>query len=123
MNEWLRVNKYELSVSEQMGLGDRQLVLVECGRKRKNVEEGNGRKKGERHDKGVSVGVQTVDKACSADDFEGVNETYSICRFELTGKNSILRLDSSNDDDDNDNDDNDDDDDDRPVQFDECDDE
>ncbi|XP_064083202.1 uncharacterized protein LOC135199247 [Macrobrachium nipponense] len=85
-SEWLKVNKCEPSISEQMGLVDRQLVLVEYGRKRKKIRKGNER---EKHDRGVSVRVKMVDKTCNTDDFEGRNSTYSVCGFELSGFSEV----------------------------------
>ncbi|XP_066978182.1 uncharacterized protein [Macrobrachium rosenbergii] len=87
MSDWLRTNKCEPSFGEQIGLEDRQLVLVEYGRKRRKLEEVSERKKRKLCDKGVLAGVRMIDRACNTED--SMNDTYSVCGFELTGVSEI----------------------------------
>ncbi|XP_068230718.1 uncharacterized protein [Palaemon carinicauda] len=93
MSKWLKRNKGEPSMYEDLGLEGKQLVLVEY-KKRKNTRalskderRGNFISKSEnrnKYDKGVNVQVCMEDKCVNTDEsWLSMNDTYSVCGFSL----------------------------------------
>ncbi|XP_068215653.1 uncharacterized protein [Palaemon carinicauda] len=93
MSKWLKRNKGEPSMYEDLGLEGKQLVLVEY-KKRKNTRalskderRGNFISKSEnrnKYDKGVNVQVCMEDKCVNTDEsWLSMNDTYCVCGFSL----------------------------------------